>query len=59
MPQWLLVTMLHSGLFDEYRIPLPPASRGLVLIPAARLPIILRVLRGDGNRCRQRTTPPY
>ena len=22
MPQWLLVTMLHSGLFDEYRIPI-------------------------------------
>ena len=22
MPQWLLVTMLHSGLFDDYRIPI-------------------------------------
>ena len=22
MPQWLLVTMLHSGLFDEYRVPI-------------------------------------
>jgi len=22
MPQWLLVTMLHSGLFDEWRIPI-------------------------------------
>ena len=50
MPQWLLVTMLHSGLFDDYRIPIATCVSWFGANPGGALPITRRGRKAFVNR---------
>ena len=58
VPQWLLVVMHHSGLFDEWRMPIATGIAWFARCRGRRARLLARRRRRPRRRpCRPRTTP--